>query len=79
MSAAKHKPAGEPETTREEPVAEKREAPEGTEQEYVREEVQKMIESDWSNEELRSIGITRELAAELGIRRPGHSPISLPG
>jgi hypothetical protein len=48
--------------------------PEVSSAEHLRAQVLKMVESDWTNAELREIGITRELAAELGIRhaRFGH-------
>jgi len=42
--------------------------------EFVRAEVVRMLDSDWTNAELQAVGVTRELAAELGIRHPrfGH-------
>ena len=50
--------------------------PEVSNQEHLRAQVLKMVESDWSNAELREVGITRELAAELGIRHPRYGHFS---
>jgi len=38
--------------------------------EFVRSEVLRMLDSDWTNAELQAIGVTHELAAKLGIRHP---------
>jgi hypothetical protein len=39
-------------------------------EEYIRAQVRRMLDSDWTNAELQSVGVTRELAAGLGISHP---------
>jgi hypothetical protein len=41
-----------------------------SDEEYMRERVRGMLDSDWTDAELQSVGVTRELAAELGISHP---------
>lgn len=43
-------------------------------EDFVRSEVMRMLDSDWTNAELQSVGVTPALAEKLGIRHPrfGH-------